>query len=61
MMHHPGQEGVHNVASWAALAVEVSPVRALILGILIWSFVSVLLVGGLGAWIATMRARRDRH
>ncbi|MGG5811894.1 hypothetical protein [Falsiroseomonas sp. CW058] len=33
----------------------------LLLALAVWAGGSVLLVGGIGAWIATMRAWRDRH
>lgn len=60
-MHNPGHEGVINVAYWAEQAAASSPLRLFLLGLLLWSLVSILLVAGLGAWVATMRSWRHRR
>jgi hypothetical protein len=60
-MHGGGREQIQDGIGWAAMAGDASLPRLLLLGLLAWAFVSVVLVGGLGAWIATMRAWRERR
>jgi hypothetical protein len=60
-MSHSMQEGMQEMSLWAGLAAGTSPLKLLILVILLWSVVSVLLTAGLGAWIATKRALRHRR
>jgi hypothetical protein len=55
-MHHaPG------LSAWAGLPLDASPWWVLIVVVLLWSVVSVLLVAGLGAWVATKRSWRERR
>jgi nitrate reductase NapE component len=52
------QDAAARLVAW--LAGSVTPARLLV-ALLLWSALSVLLVGGLGAWIATRRVRRHRR
>jgi hypothetical protein len=55
-MHH-----VQGLTGWAGLPTDASPWWVLIAVVLLWSVISVLLVAGLGAWVATRRAWRERR
>ncbi len=52
---------MQGLAAWTGAALDASPWWVVIVVVLLWSIVSVLLVAGLGAWVAAMRALRDRR
>jgi hypothetical protein len=55
-MHH-----AQSLTGWAGLPLDTSPWWVLVVVVLLWSIVSVVLVAGLGAWVATKRSWRERR